>query len=394
MNGYQLDLIAGHTDCDEGAYGLGVSANIRAAYAFLAHNYAHGDLIYCFGFSRGAYTARGIAGLITSLGLLTKRGMDRFPEVYDNYYRPGQPENGSQHIEAYLRDDLLAHKELDETARDAVQVIGVFDTVGFVAEGWMSTVSNLFGGDDERPEFNNVRLSPSVKYGYHALALDEEREAFAPTLWQLPQASDLADQTTQRPRNREMQQVWFSGVHSDIGGGLEKPYLSDITLAWMISRCSGPDKLAFSDLQQNDEWYLMAAQTAGALNAPVPPATRWDTSLGANTQHDSLASRAVTAVEDLKGVGPRLPPKTLDHTNEEIHRSVRDRNMLGGGAGTHWPCKLLTGERTADGYGIAKSDKTLSVNHDAAKDRDEDRFHGRIRPLPLKEYEDANKANL
>jgi hypothetical protein len=308
--------------------------------------------------------------------------MDRFPEVYDNYYRPGQPANGSQNIEAYLRQDLLDHKELDETARDAVQVVGVFDTVAFVANGFMRTLSNLAGGDDERPEFNNVRLSPSVKYGYHALALDEERKAFEPTLWQLPKDSDLADPKKQKRRNIEMQQVWFSGVHSDIGGGLEKPYLSDITLAWMISRCSGPDKLAFSDLQKNDDWYLMPAQTAGVLNTPVSPDTTWDTSKGANTQHESL----VAAIEELGGVGPRTPPKTLDNTNEEIHRSIRDRNMLGKGAGTKWACKVLTGEKIGEGYGVAKISKTLSVHKDVGKDLDEDRFHGRVRPLPLKEY--------
>lgn len=363
-----------------------MSANIRAAYAFLAHNYAYRDLIYCIGFSRGAYTARGIAGLITALGLLTKRGMDRFPEVYDNYYRAGQLENRSQNIEDYLRQDLLKNKELDETARDAVQVVGVFDTVGFVAEGWMRTFSNLLGGANDEPEFNNVRLSPSVKYGYHALALDEERKAFEPTLWQLPKDSDLADSKKQKRRNVEMQQVWFSGVHSDIGGGLENSYLSDITLAWMISRCSGPDKLAFSDLQMNDDWYLMPAQTPGVLNAPVSPETLWDTAKGANTQHESLGSRLVTGVEDLKGVGPRVLPKTLEDTNEEIHRSIRDRNMLMGGAGTRWVCKLLTGEKEGDGYAVKGNGKTLRVQRDEGMDQDEDRLHGRVRRLPLREY--------
>ena len=348
-------------------------------------------MIYCIGFSRGAYTARGIAGLVTALGLLTKRGMDRFPEVYDNYYRPSQSKDGRQMIEESLRQSLLANGELDERARDAVQLVGVFDTVGFVADGWMRSVSNALWGDDEKPEFNNVRLSPSVKYGYHALALDEERQAFEPTLWQLPKDSDLSDPKTQKRRNLEMQQVWFSGVHSDIGGGLEKPYLSDISLAWMISRCSGPDKLAFSDLQKNDDWYLMPAQTVGQLNAPVSPDTIWDTSKGFNTQHASFASKAVTAVEELKGVGPRTPPKTLDNTNEEIHRSIRDRNMLGKGAGTHWACKLLTGEKQGDEYRLTRNGKTLKVHRDAKKDEDEDRFHGKIRHLPLQEYGSHNK---
>lgn len=369
-----------------------MSANIRAAYAFLAHNYEHRDLIYCFGFSRGAYTARAIAGLVTALGLLKKRGMDRFPEVYNNYYRPGQAKNGKQAIEEYLRQDLLKHDELEERARNAVQVVGVFDTVGFVAEGFMRKAQNWFFGDDDQPEFNNVRISPSVMYGYHALALDEERKAFEPTLWQLPKNSDLADKS-QQPRNKEMQQVWFSGVHSDIGGGLEKSYLSDITLAWMVSRCSGPDKLAFSDLQNNTDWYLMPAQTPGVLNAPVPPETVWDTSKGVNTQHESFGSEVVTGIEKLGGVEPRPAPKTLDNTNEEIHRSIRDRNMLGSGAGEHWECKLLTGKKQGDEYDIARSNKSLKVHHDADKDLDEDRFHGKIRHLPLPPYQDPSKSD-
>jgi len=126
----------------------------------------------------------------------------------------------------------------------------------------------------------------------------------------------------------------------------------------------------------------------------VSPDTLWDTSKGANTQHESLGSRAVTAVEDLKGVGPRIPPKTLDNTNEEIHRSIRDRNMLGSGAGTHWACKLLTGDKHGDGYGVAKSKKTLNVHRDEAKDLDEDRFHGMIRHLPLKEYDYTSTTKL
>lgn len=176
-------------------------------------------------------------------------------------------------------------------------------------------------------------------------------------------------------------------MHSDIGGGLVKSYLSDITLAWMISRCSGPDKLAFIDIQKNDEWYLFAPKTLGILDAPVPAETTWDTSKGVNEQGwgTNLASEALKIIENV-GHGPRPAPKTEDNTNEEIHRSIRDRNMNGKGKGTPWVCKLLTGEVKGDTYPIKGSSKSLKVHSDPAKDKVEDLFHGRIRKLPLEYY--------
>ena len=191
-----------------GSYGLGVSANVRAAYAFFAHNYEKGDQIYLFGFSRGAYTARAIAGLVTGAGLLTKRGMDRFPEVYADCYTnipKEKPGENKQVVSEWLRKELNANGEIDESARDAVQIVGVFDTVGFHAEGGF--VNSVLGfGSKEEPEFNNTRLSPSVKYGYHALSLDEERLPFKPTLWQVPKNMDAAPGAAKQ--HIEMQQVW------------------------------------------------------------------------------------------------------------------------------------------------------------------------------------------
>jgi uncharacterized protein (DUF2235 family) len=376
-----------------GAYGLGVSANVRAAYAFFAHNYESGDQIYLFGFSRGAYTARAIAGLVTGAGLLTKRGMDRFPEVYADCYTnipKEKPGENKQVVSGWLREDLKASGEIDESARDAVQLVGVFDTVGFHAEGLVGKIV----GSTEEPEFNNTRLSPSVKYGYHALALDEERRPFEPTLWQVPNPKDLAPQA--KDRNVEMEQVWFSGVHSDIGGGMEKAYLSDITLAWMISRCSGEDKLAFTDIQMNDQWYLFQPTTIGKLDDPVPPSAPWDTRLGANdSSSHTWVGGIVKGIENI-GHGPRPAPRTQEHTNETIHRSIRDRNMLGETAGTKWVCNLLTGEVVGGEYVIHGSGKTLKVQVDAEKDEVEDLFHGRIRKLPLSRYVQAGQqgANL
>lgn len=312
--------------------------------------------------------------------------MDRFPEVYADCYTnipKEKPGDNKQVVSEYLRKDLLAHGEIDESARNAVQIVGVFDTVGFHAEGtWLNKVLH----STEEPEFNNTRLSPSVAYGYHALALDEERMPFKPTLWQTPSHVDLAPGAA-KDRHIDMEQCWFSGVHSDIGGGMKNAYLSDITLAWMISRCNGPDKLAFTDIQKNDEWYLFVPQTIGVLDKPVPPTTAWDTKLGANDSGwgFSLTAEATKLIENI-GHGPRPAPKTQSDTNETIHRSIRDRNMTGTGEGKEWVCKLLTGKKVGDDYAIHGSEKTLSVLRDEAKDKVEDMFHGRIRRLPLDAY--------
>lgn len=171
-----------------GATGLGLSANVREAYGFLAHNYEEGDSIYFFGFSRGAYTARAIAGLVTDGGLLTKKGMDSFPILYNLFYK-----QQSKHAMKNAAEVQAFYKRLSDNgllvtaARYAVEIVGVFDTVAF-HETWMSKlgIAKLLGLGDERIEFHNAELSSRVKYGFHALALDETRRPYLPTMWHMP----------------------------------------------------------------------------------------------------------------------------------------------------------------------------------------------------------------
>jgi uncharacterized protein (DUF2235 family) len=120
-----LDSVVG------GATGIGVSDHVRAAYGFLAHNYNEGDQIYFFGFSRGAFTARAVAGLVTAVGLLTKQGMDSFSELYKLYYKDMdnkqdtvKPEVTPKQLEFYqkLQDRGLIHAK----ARYAVEIVGVW----------------------------------------------------------------------------------------------------------------------------------------------------------------------------------------------------------------------------------------------------------------------------
>ncbi|KAF2435697.1 hypothetical protein EJ08DRAFT_558806, partial [Tothia fuscella] len=218
-----------------GATGAGVSANIRAAYAFLAHNYDSGDEIFFFGFSRGAYTARAIAGMVAEVGLLTKKGMDQFTGLYEAYRNVGLNGKGPINKDKKVLEDMKKDLLLDSSAAKAIQIVGVWDTVGFHEAGWAKFV----GYAGESIEFTDTNLSPNVMYGFHALALDERRKAFLPTLWELP-AEPVKD-----TRTVEMKQVWFSGRHADIGGGNANHVLSDITFAWMMAECEKTGLLGF-----------------------------------------------------------------------------------------------------------------------------------------------------
>lgn len=403
-----------------GMAGFGVAQNVRAAYAFLAHNYISGDQIYFFGFSRGAFTARLIAGLVTSLGVLTKRGMDSFPKVYEQYR--SQLNEGTKAVkEIPILAALRRNDEIHESARDAVQIVGVFDTVAFYAEGRL--LPWLRG---EQYDLKDIQLSHRVKYGYHALALDEERRPFRPTLWTKPKLNELDGEEKQKYRLKEMRQVWFSGCHSDIGGGLSDPRLSDITLAWMISRCSGEDKLAFIDVApfipvadgqgkqaEGNGFYLLDPRKK-------PEKTTWATQEGFNMQSwTGFLDMCVCVVENARH-GPRDPPKSLiatkkADTEEYIHRSIASRDLSGpqipllkrlarylrsmqpwgydvshGYGQWAWACKLLQGTQSQGGrreWAIGRgSRQTLweaAELSDVMADVVEDTFRGCIRKLPL-----------
>jgi uncharacterized protein (DUF2235 family) len=180
----------------EGATGTGTSERIRDAYRFLAERYHPGDRIFAFGFSRGAFAIRSLAGFIDLAGLpLEPRALkeEEILELYDAYM-DAKPVDKTQHGTADVTIDFL----------------GIWDTVGALAFG--RTLGNFH------------RISPpNVKRVAHALALDEERERFEPAFWELPAAADT-----------RVDEVWFSGCHTNIGGGYVDANLSNIALFWML----------------------------------------------------------------------------------------------------------------------------------------------------------------
>lgn len=257
-----------------GTMGFGLSDNVQQAYDFLASNFVNGDLIFLFGFSRGAFTARSIAGLIGYIGLLEKRDMDLFPHIYEIYrsveYRHvlttgSKPEMQIALHKLFSKD--VAEKALERLIDALLRArptpiffIGVWDTVGSL--GIPITPLNWIG--QSKFQFHDTDLSDRVRYAYHALAIDEARGNFKPTLWTRP--AGRGSDPSKRPQTLE--QVWFAGAHSNVGGGYPDCGLSDIAFLWMVSKAAvaaqseNPDSpIAF------DEEYLKEKidQTKGLL---------------------------------------------------------------------------------------------------------------------------------
>lgn len=196
-----------------GAFGFGLFHNVVACYRFLAQNYEPGDEIFIFGFSRGGYTARSVAGMVGRVGLLTKQSLvkEKLPAAVHLYQRKDMPEGAFGASVDEFKHDHCHPAE--------VTFLGVFDTVGALG---------VPGFARHAPQFHDVQLSGQVVRARHALAVDETRMKFAPTFWEAPNGSPVA--STDDPR---VKQVWFEGAHSDVGGGYRETGLSDTALLWM-----------------------------------------------------------------------------------------------------------------------------------------------------------------
>lgn len=206
-----------------GAFGRGLEDNVQDGYRYLANNYEVDDEIYIFGFSRGAFTARSLAGFIGVCGLLDRTTMGLMGRAWDLYRTPK------------AERDPAEVDEIQSKARHPVKIrcIGVWDTVG--ALGVPIEALNWINGG--RYQFHDTTLGKDVDCALHAIAIDEKRGPFAPTLWQSPEP--ITD--------RIVEQVWFPGAHSNVGGGYPDAGLSDLALDWMIKRVRAHTPLEFDD---------------------------------------------------------------------------------------------------------------------------------------------------
>ncbi len=209
-----------------GALGFGLSRNVQESYAWLVDNYAPGDELFLFGFSRGAFTARSLAGLVRNSGILRRDKRDMVKDAYA-LYRSRQPGDAPWERNAQKFRDDHSHPEAKIT------FIGVWDTVGALG----------IPIDAFRPKwltkqwaFHDTTLSTAVVNAYHAISIDERRKPFKPTLWVHKLKQDGTPEPL--PAGQTVRQVWFTGVHSDVGGGYGDASLSEIPLKWMAARAS------------------------------------------------------------------------------------------------------------------------------------------------------------
>ncbi len=245
-----------------GAFGVGISRNIREAYAYLVEEYRPGDELYLFGFSRGAYTVRSLAGLIRNCGILQPRFRDRIGAAYA-LYRRGDPDSHPTARESQLFRQTYSWEADGHVAR--IKFIGVWDTVGAlgIPVGLLARLSVRV----LRLRFHDVNLSSYVDNAFHALAIDERRRAFTPAIWN--QQEHAAGQ--------RLEQVWFAGVHSNVGGGNADAQLSDVAFLWMKDRaveCGlAFDERAVADSTDPDPFGRLGESWRGIYRL-VPPRRR------------------------------------------------------------------------------------------------------------------------
>jgi uncharacterized protein (DUF2235 family) len=216
-----------------GMFGIGIDDEVTRAYEWLVENYEEGAELFIFGFSRGAFTARSLAGFISKCGLL----------------KPGSPVSLKQMFERYRKGTAISILELAKATESALSVEdkliknysqsiaiwfqGVWDTVGSLG------VPLPFFPKVNSKDFTFLETDLRINdtHAYHALAIDEHREAFAPTLWvkSTPKQGD-----TYPPRKLDaVEQRWFVGAHANVGGGYEDDLLAEVPLCWLVSKATG-----------------------------------------------------------------------------------------------------------------------------------------------------------
>ncbi|KAL8793857.1 MAG: hypothetical protein Q9195_003583 [Heterodermia aff. obscurata] len=312
-----------------GLTGEGIKENIREAYSFIATNYINGDEIYLLGFSRGAFTARSVGGMIGDLGLLTKAGLPSFGEIFEDYvhrkdsdYRPHYPDKPFPNKPPFKDPDYV--RQLEErgltTLNIPIRAIGVFETVGSLGiprVPWLERVG-LQSSRMKAFQFYDTTINEHVENAFQALCLDEKRAAFSPALWE-----------KHRNNVTNLKQVWFPGVHSNVGGGYPDQEIANITLAWMVSQLE-----PFIDFDL-DTIMKAASNTRQYYRSQGEKPRPW--SFG-------KIYNSITPVYTIAGSTTRTPgdyfrinrrtgktsPKPLKNTHEYIHPSVRTRTCLDG----------------------------------------------------------------
>lgn len=217
-----------------GMFGSGLERDILDTYTRICLNYQWGDDLFIFGFSRGAFSARSLAGLIRRCGLVRRRYVDMAGEAF-RLYRQGLPPDDPvyQTFRNRWGKSLRGDKHSGGVTPDIpISYLGIFDTVG--QRGLPSGLGPLTEGFNARFAFHSQSLGTSVAAARHAVAIDEARFAFPPTLWDNLEEMNGPFRLKTEPHELPYQQRWFPGGHGDIGGGGGPTPLAAFPLNWIV----------------------------------------------------------------------------------------------------------------------------------------------------------------
>lgn len=232
---YWYDRLSG------GAFGAGLPENVRQGYAWLMKNYTPGDDVFLFGFSRGAFTARSVAGFIARCGLLKPGAPMTVEQVFDRYRRGDavRPIYDLLYLQRHgetnfdTEEQTLMQNTLYQ--RNIIKMVGVWDTVGSIGLPF----GNIPGVSSLSFHFLNTYLDRVVQNSYQALALDEQRKPYWAILWTnyIPKVIKAGEPG--RTDDRMVEQRWFAGAHCNVGGGYQDDLLSVRPRAWIQEKAIG-----------------------------------------------------------------------------------------------------------------------------------------------------------
>lgn len=305
----------------QGGVGAGLDNILYEAYRFVCVNHCPGDELFLFGFSRGAYIARSLAGMIGRVGLVPRSRLGDVPRALQVY------RSGDRAAQEAFREEVGAPVPL-------IEFLGVWDTVGALGIPDLSSLIGLDRITREKYRFHDTMLGSHVRRAAHAVAIDERRKVFAPTL--MEPAPDA-------PKSRRLVQTWFPGDHGCVGGGTwEKRGLSNHCLQWMVEQASHGGRTLGVDLERLHDHavadhgiYFGPASQALVPEGPraIPETVQWkDIDRFARLRHREtdgvgasaqLRKRFREQLDALSPSGTRRMPKNPRHLGAGQSADVR-----------------------------------------------------------------------
>lgn len=248
-----------------GAFGFGLKRNVLDLYKFVCRNYQSGDRIYGFGFSRGAFTIRIVAGLILNQGLVSfgnEADLDRkvraaFRAYRHEKYSPWNLQYLFRLVLVFLDRRFYAPRQRPVPS---IEFLGVWDTVA----AYGLPIDEMTRGVDRwiwPLELPNTHFNPAIVKARHVLAIDDERATFHPVLWDEDETNTQPAGQARPASEEQLLQVWFTGMHANVGGGYPDDALANVSLSWMMAEAQQAG-LVFKEIRNAEPDALLAANSA------------------------------------------------------------------------------------------------------------------------------------